>query len=106
LINIFFIFQLNWTALIPCNWTGPIVVRSSDYLSSINDLIERHPTRITHNALLVLFALGILPQGHPDAFTCTKATIWALPDVSSAFFMTQFTDNDVKDVKRRVNFKI
>ncbi|XP_055371753.1 endothelin-converting enzyme homolog [Condylostylus longicornis] len=92
---------LNWTALIPCNWTGPIVVRSSDYLRSVGELIEKHPTRVAHNSLLVLFALGILPQGHPDPFICTKATMWALPEVASAFFMAQFTENDIKDVKYR-----
>ena len=96
--------QLNWTHLIPCNWTGPIVVRSSDYLKSVEELIIKYPTRVAHNSLLILFGLGILPQGYPSPFICTKAIMWALPEVASAIFMAQHPPDGLKDVIARVCF--
>ncbi|TMW46440.1 hypothetical protein DOY81_008480 [Sarcophaga bullata] len=92
---------LNWTALIPSNWSGPIVVRSSDYLKAIEELLTKYPTRVAHNSMLVLFALGILPQGRSDPAVCTRATMWALPDITSALFIAQHSSDGIKDVIRR-----
>lgn len=88
--------------MIPCNWTGPIVVRSSDYLKSLQVLLSKNPTRVAHNSILLLFALGILPQGRPDPIVCTKATMWALPKVASALYMQQHSQEDIKEVLQRV----
>lgn len=92
---------LNWTELIPCNWTGPIVVRSSEYMKSVQDLLNKHPTRVAHNSLLVLFALGILPYDHPNPIVCTRATMWALPEVSSTLFMAQYSSDVINQVIKR-----
>ncbi|KAM7359547.1 neprilysin-like 16 isoform 1-T7 [Cochliomyia hominivorax] len=92
---------LNWASLIPSNWSGPIVVRSSDYLKAVEELLTKYPTRVAHNSMLVLFALGILPQDLPDPSVCTRATMWALPDITSALFIAQHSSDDIKDVIRR-----
>uniref|UniRef100_A0A1A9VM03 Peptidase M13 N-terminal domain-containing protein n=1 Tax=Glossina austeni TaxID=7395 RepID=A0A1A9VM03_GLOAU len=94
---------LNWTTLIPSDWSGPIVVRSSDYLKAIGELLSKYPTRVAHNSMLLLFALGILPQGHPNAVVCTRATMWALPDITSALFIAQHSSDDISDVIRRTD---
>ncbi|CAD7084187.1 unnamed protein product [Hermetia illucens] len=99
-LSVFYPF-LNWTEMIPCNWTGPIVVRSSDYLKSLQVLLSKNPTRVAHNSILLLFALGILPQGRPDPIVCTKATMWALPKVASALYMQQHSQEDIKEVLQR-----
>ena len=52
--------------------------------------------------MLVLFALGILPQGWSDPAVCTRATMWALPDITSALFIAQHSSYGIKDVIRRV----
>lgn len=96
---------MNWTALIPSNWSGPIVVRSSDYLKAVEELLTKYPTRVAHNSMLVLFALGILPQGKSDPTVCTRATMWALPDITSALFIAQHSSDGIKDVIRRVCIK-
>ncbi|KNC34384.1 hypothetical protein FF38_10862 [Lucilia cuprina] len=92
---------LNWATLIPNNWSGPIVVRSSDYLKAVEELLTKYPTRVAHNSMLVLFALGILPQGPPNPLVCTRATMWALPDITSALFIAQHSSDDIRDVIRQ-----
>ncbi|XP_055847848.1 endothelin-converting enzyme 2 isoform X2 [Episyrphus balteatus] len=92
---------LNWTALIPCNWTGPIVVRNSDYLKAVELLLTKYPTRVSHNSILLIFALGILPQGYPDPAVCTRATMWALPEITSALFIAQHSSEDLREVIKR-----
>lgn len=99
----FEIFQLIWEELItPENWTGPILVRSGSYLKNVEQLITKHSTRVAHNAILMLFVLGILPENTPNAAVCTKATMWALPEVSSALFAAQYSDRVIQNVVDRV----
>lgn len=87
----------------PPNWSGPILVRSGSYLNGLQQLINRHTTRVAHNAILLLFALGILPEETPNAIVCTKATMWALPEVASAFFVAQFAEQPIQSVISRVS---
>lgn len=71
-----FSFQLTWEQLVvPPNWSGPILVRSGSYLNGLQQLVNRHTTRVAHNAILLLFALGILPEETPNSVICTKATM-------------------------------
>lgn len=91
--------------LIPSNWSGPIVVRSSEYLKAAEKLLMKYPSRVAHNSMLVLFALGVLPPGRPSPLVCTRATMWALPDISSALFIAQHSSDDIRDVTRRVSIK-
>lgn len=79
-------------------------------MKSVQDLLNKHPTRVAHNSLLVLFALGILPYDHPNPIVCTRATMWALPEVSSTLFMAQYSSDVINQVIKRVilfffNFK-
>ncbi|XP_059610294.1 neprilysin-1 [Phlebotomus argentipes] len=87
---------LKWSDMIPMNWSGPIVVRSRNYVHHLRDLLKNHQTRIIHNSLLLLFALGILPPTHPSPLVCTKATMWALPQASSALYLTQHSMDTVR----------
>lgn len=98
--------QLNWADLIPETWSGPILLRSAEYLKSLHDLLSRHHTRVIHNSLLVAFALTILPPESPNTFVCTKATMWAMPEISSALYVAQFSDEVINDVISRVKKKI
>lgn len=65
--------------------------------------MTKHPTRVIHNSLLILFALAILPPGQPDPMICTKATMWAMPEVSSALYVAQFSDNNINNAIARVS---
>jgi len=94
---------MNWTSLITTNWSGPIIVRSSDYLRRLRILLTTHQSRVIHNSLLLLFALNALPPGHPSPEICTRATIWAMPEVASALFLAQYPENDVANSIHRVN---
>lgn len=94
--------QLNWTELIPSNWSGPILLRSADYLRELQGLLAQHPTRVVHNSLLIVFALAILPPGQPDALVCTKAALWAMPEVSSALYVAQFSQQKISGAIARV----
>lgn len=94
--------QLYWADLIPETWSGPILLRSAEYLKSLQHLLSRHPTRVIHNSLLVAFALTILPPETPNTFVCTKATMWAMPEISSALYVAQFSDEVTNDVISRV----
>lgn len=94
---------LNWTSLIPSNWTGPIVVRNAEYLKAVEILLSKYPTRVSHNSILLIFALGILPQGYPDPVVCTKATMWALPEITSALFVAQHSSEDLKEIIKRTD---
>ncbi|XP_059219938.1 endothelin-converting enzyme 2 isoform X4 [Stomoxys calcitrans] len=94
---------LNWTSLIPGNWSGPIVVRSSEYLKAMEGLMTKYSMRVAHNSILVLFALGVLPQDRPSPSTCTKATMWALPDISSALLMAQYSPADITEAVQRID---
>ncbi|GAB0087502.1 uncharacterized protein DMENIID0001_018150 [Sergentomyia squamirostris] len=95
---------VKWSDVIPVNWSGPIVVRSLDYLNRLHKLLTSgdHQTRVIHNSLLVLFALGALPPNHPSPIVCTKATMWALPQASSALYMTQHSMDTVRQSISRV----
>ncbi|XP_073812271.1 neprilysin-like 16 isoform X2 [Musca autumnalis] len=95
---------VNWALLIPNNWSGPIVVRSSEYLNAINGLLTKYSTRVAHNSIVALFVLGILPQDQSSPIICTQATMWALPDMSSALFIAQYSTKDIKDVIKRTDF--
>lgn len=86
----------------PSNWSGPILVRSGSYLKNIEQLITKYSTRVAHNAVILLFALGILPENTPNAVVCTKATMWAMPEVASALYVTQYSDRTVQNVIERV----
>lgn len=68
-------FQLNWNDLLPSNWTGTIIVRSSRYLDHLRKLLLSHPNRVIHNSLLLLFALNALPSGYPKPLSCARATV-------------------------------
>ncbi|XP_037030087.1 endothelin-converting enzyme homolog isoform X1 [Bradysia coprophila] len=94
---------LNWVDLIPETWSGPILLRSAEYLKSLQYLLSRHPTRVIHNSLLVAFALTILPPETPNTFVCTKATMWAMPEISSALYVAQFSDEVTNDVINRAD---
>ncbi|KAJ6638737.1 Tubulin polyglutamylase TTLL5, partial [Pseudolycoriella hygida] len=94
---------LHWTDMIPDTWSGPILLRSAEYLKSLQDLLSRHPTRVIHNSLLVAFALTILPPEPPNIFVCTKATMWAMPEISSALYIAQFSNEVVNDVINRAD---
>nr|XP_029716259.1 endothelin-converting enzyme homolog [Aedes albopictus] len=83
---------LLWQDLLPANWTGPIVIRSPAYLEHLRRLLLAHQNRVIHNALLLLFALNTLPPGRPSPLVCAKATNWALPEVSSALFVGQYSE--------------
>lgn len=99
-----FSFQLNWSQLVPGDWSGPIIVRSVEYFSHLPALLERHPKRIIHNSLILLFALTTLPPSRPNPITCTKSAIWAMPQVSSALYLTQHPANLTRDNINRVRF--
>lgn len=87
----------------PSNWSGPILVRSGSYLKNIEQLIAKHTTRVAHNALILLFVLQILPDDHPNAAVCTRATMWAMPEVASALYMAQYSDQSIQSVISRVS---
>lgn len=89
--------------VVPMNWSGPILVRSGSYLNGLQHLINRHTTRVAHNAILLLFVLGILPEELPNSLVCTKATMWAMPEVTSAFFVAQFDEQPVQNLIGRVS---
>lgn len=86
----------------PSNWTGPILIRSGSYLKSVQQLIEKYSTRVVHNAVVLLFALGILPENSPNPMVCTKATMWAMPEASSALYTMQFDNRMIHSVIERV----
>lgn len=79
------------------------MLRSADYLKGLHILLAKHPTRVVHNSLLIVFALAILPPGQPDALICTKATMWAMPEVSSALYVAQFSDSSINNAIARVS---
>lgn len=88
----------------PSNWSGPILIRGgTGYLRNIDLLISRHSTRVAHNALIVLFTLSLLPENVPTPEVCTRATMWAMPEVASAFFTSQYSDDIINDVIERVS---
>ncbi|XP_055678290.1 endothelin-converting enzyme 2 isoform X2 [Lutzomyia longipalpis] len=93
---------LKWNDVIPQNWSGPIVVRSLAYFNRLHTLLSplKHQTRVIHNALLLLFALGALPPTHPSPVACTKATMWALPQASSALYMAH---HSIETVRKSIN---
>ncbi|KAH8330301.1 hypothetical protein KR067_000981 [Drosophila pandora] len=92
---------LNWTLLIPQNWSGPIVVRNSEYLKALGYFLTKYPTRVAHNSLLLLSALEILPRDYPSPEVCTRSTMWALPELSSALYIAQHSSDDLKDITKR-----
>ncbi|XP_058464898.1 uncharacterized protein LOC131438712 [Malaya genurostris] len=83
---------LMWQDLLPANWSGPIVIRSPAYLDHLRKLFLAYQNRVIHNSLLLLFALNTLPPGRPSPLICAKATNWALPEVSSALFIGQYSE--------------
>lgn len=84
------------------NWSGPILIRSGSYLRNVEQLIARHSTRVAHNALIVLFTLGLLPENVPNATVCTKATMWAMPEITSALYTAQYSDRTIDSIVERV----
>lgn len=96
--------QLNWENLItPSNWSGPILIRSGSYLKNIEQLISKYSTRVAHNSLIVLFTLGFLPEMEPNGAVCTKSVMWAMPEMTSALFASQYSDETVEDIVERVS---
>lgn len=91
--------------MIPQNWTnGTIVVRSPKYLQKLDKLITEHEDkRVVHNSILILFALNILPSSRPTPHVCTKATIRALPQISSALFTAQYSEELIRHASLRVS---
>lgn len=85
------------------NWTGPILLRSADYLKGLQHILERTQRRVVHNAMLVMFALSVLPPGRPDALICARATMWAMPEATSALYASQFSEYSVRERNARVN---
>lgn len=86
----------------PGDWSGPIIVRSVEYFSHLPALLQRHQKRVIHNSMILLFVLNSLPPTKPSAMTCTKSTIWAMPQVSSALYLTQHPANVTADNINRV----
>lgn len=86
----------------PHDWSGPIIVRCDSYLRQLQIMLEKYHRRDTHNALLLVFVLGLLPQDLPNPATCTKATMWAQPDITSALYLTQFPKDVIQDAISRV----
>lgn len=101
-----FPFQLNWSEMVPKDWAGPIVVRSVDYFSHMPELLSRHHNRVIHNSLILLFVLSALPAYKPDPMSCTKATMWAMPQATSALYLTQHQANNTKQSIHRVGLFI
>lgn len=99
--------QLFWENLItPSNWTGPILIRSGSYLRGVEQLVAKHSTRVAHNSLIVLFILGLLPVNTPNASVCTKATMWAMPEITSALFTAQYSDETIQSIAYRVSVRL
>lgn len=98
--------QLNWSELIAPGWTGPILVRSGDYLKGLQRVLARTQRRVVHNAALVMFALSVLPAGRPDALVCARATMWALPEAAGALYAAQFGEADVRERFTRVSRRV
>ncbi|XP_017845299.1 endothelin-converting enzyme 1 [Drosophila busckii] len=94
---------LNWTLLIPKNWSGPIVVRNADYLRALQAFLTKYPSRVAHNSMLLLSTLEILPRDYPNVEVCTRSTIWALPDLASALYIAQHYSDDSKDIIKRAD---
>uniref|UniRef100_A0A182FR35 Peptidase M13 N-terminal domain-containing protein n=1 Tax=Anopheles albimanus TaxID=7167 RepID=A0A182FR35_ANOAL len=92
---------LAWPDLVPGNWSGPIVIRSPEYLRQLRKLLLQHQNRVIHNALLMLFALNTLPPGRPSPLVCTRATNWALPEVTSALFVAQYSEEVIRHAIQR-----
>lgn len=95
--------QLLWQELLPANWSGPIVIRSPAYLDHLRKLLLGYQNRVIHNALLLLFALNTLPPGRPSPLICAKATNWALPEVTSALFIGQYSEKVIQHAIHRVS---
>uniref|UniRef100_A0A182M0N4 Peptidase M13 N-terminal domain-containing protein n=1 Tax=Anopheles culicifacies TaxID=139723 RepID=A0A182M0N4_9DIPT len=93
--------QLAWSDLVPSNWTGPIVIRSPEYLRQLRKLLLQYQNRVIHNSLLMLFALNTLPPGRPSPLVCTRATNWALPEVTSALFVAQYSEEVMRHAIHR-----
>lgn len=102
--SIFVFRQLYWENLItPSNWSGPILIRSGTYLKSVEQLISKYSTRVAHNSLIVLFTLGLLPENEPNTAVCTKAVMWAMPEITSALFVSQYSDQTIDSIVERVS---
>uniref|UniRef100_A0A336KH95 CSON011042 protein n=1 Tax=Culicoides sonorensis TaxID=179676 RepID=A0A336KH95_CULSO len=96
--------NINFTEFVTqLNWTGPIVVRNEEYLKQLDKLIAGHAKRVIHNALLILFAINALPQGPPNAYTCTKAVEWAMPEATSALYVNQFSPEQLENAMQRAD---
>ncbi|XP_034484935.1 uncharacterized protein LOC117789878 isoform X2 [Drosophila innubila] len=94
---------LNWTLLIPKDWSGPIVVRNADYLRALQAFLTKYPSRVAHNSMLLLSALEILPKDYPNPEVCTRSTMWALPELASALYIAQHSSEDSKDIIKRAD---
>lgn len=71
-------------------------------MRGVEQLMARHSTRVAHNALIVLFTLGLLPVNTPNTSVCTKSTMWAMPEITSALFTAQYSDETIDSVVGRV----
>lgn len=52
--------------------------------------------------MLIMFAVSILPPDKPDALVCTRATVWALPEITSSLYVAQFTETNINNAVTRV----
>lgn len=66
-------------------------------------MLEKYPRRVVYNSMLIMFAVSILPPDKPDALVCTRATIWALPEVASALYVAQFSETSINHAVSRVS---
>lgn len=65
--------------------------------------LVKQSTRVAHNALIILFTLGLLPENAPNATVCTTSTMWAMPEITSALFTSQYSDETIQNVMERVS---
>lgn len=66
-------------------------------------MLEKYPRRVVHNSMLIQFAVSVLPPDKPDALVCTRAAVWALPEVASALYVAQFTESSITNAVSRVS---
>lgn len=58
------------------DWSGPIVIRSPEYLKKLSELLSTSTNRVVHNSLLLLFVMDVLPEGDPPtSLMCTRAVV-------------------------------
>lgn len=48
-----------------------------------------------------MFACGVLPPLTPSPVICTRATMWALPEISASLYVAQHSNDNIDDVVKR-----